>query len=255
MDRTYSIGRVLGGGFEVMKRGFVPLVLLSLLFAVIPGILTFTTLLPAFGGLGADPVTQAAALQQINWGALAPALLVTALFTCASYPAMLRGAVTVLEERTPEVLPLAMHGVRKALPFLGLAILMYLGLTLGLILLIVPAFILLVRWSAAMQVLSAEDTGVFGAFARSNALTRGARRKTLAVGIIGFLLLMVVSLGVTFAGGALVAVTGMAGSLVVQTVANVVIGIFLAGIAAAHYLELKWMHGDSETGRLAEVFA
>jgi hypothetical protein len=73
---------------------------------------------------------------------------------------------------------------------LGLSIVFGLGVLAGLLLLIVPGLILWAMWFVVLPVLLHEGTGVFAAFSRSRALTKG-HRGTLAGMIIVFLIAMV----------------------------------------------------------------
>ena len=260
MDRTYNIGRVLGGGVAVMKRGFLTLIAIVLIFAVVPTILSYAVILPAMGGLGADPAAQAAAFSNANWALIGPAYLVSALIAAASYPALFHAAIRLLDGERADIMESVMHGIRRALPFLVLAILMYFGTVFGLVLLIVPGLILLVRWSTALQALSVEPIGVFGAFSRSADLTRGSRWRIVLLVLVSFVIFSALGfvlfavLGAAGGGSVGFSVSG-APALIAQTAIGAFITVFFIGVGAAHYVELRTVREGAGTDRLAEVFA
>lgn len=146
-------------------------------------------------------------------------------------------------------------GARKALPSLGLVILWILGVYAGFILLIVPGCILLAMWSVCFPVLIAEDVGVFGAFGRSRALTKGSRGKIfllLLLFIVAIYAVFGVALGVLgFQFGSLAMATSI--SLWLQVMTVVVGAAFSLGnnaLLVAIYGELIDLKGD----RVTDVF-
>lgn len=255
MERTYSIGRVVSGAFQILRRGFVPLIALILLFGLVPTILSYLFILPAVGGLAATPEAQQAQMNAIraHAGLLVPAYVVLLLVTCASYMAQFHAAIRIGEGDAPRILDSAAHGIRKALPMLGLTVLTYIALVIASVLFIIPALILLVRWSASAQALAVENVGIIGALRRSGELTRGSRWRILLMVIVGFMLLAVWGLGI-FAAAGLVAALGPVG-FVAQTLAGFLFGLLIVTLSAAHYLELRALREEMGAGRLAEVFA
>lgn len=81
-----------------------------------------------------------------------------------------------------------LDGFKKALPMLGLIIMCCILGAIGLVLLIVPGVIFLVRASLASVVIYEEDLGVFAAIGRSFALTKGHFFETLGALIAGGIL-------------------------------------------------------------------
>jgi hypothetical protein len=150
------------------------------------------------------------------------------------------------------------------LPLIGLAILMILGIWLGLALLIVPGVMVFVMWSVASPALVAERTGVFGAFGRSRFLTRGARWKVFGIEVI-LIVIYYVFIG-AFAATTLTATgTGFAtsvttnglslGWLVATIFSSTVATTVWSTVQTALYVELRnWKEGLPEQS-LAEIFA
>ena len=75
-------------------------------------------------------------------------------------------------------------GVRMFLPLFALNVLAFVGMAFGLLLLIVPGLVLAIAWSVAGPALVAERGGIFGAFRRSDALTRGNRWRILVLFLV-----------------------------------------------------------------------
>ena len=82
--------------------------------------------------------------------------------------------------------------------YLGMSILALLGLMLGLILLIVPGLIVLVRWSAANGFLLGEGEGITDALGKSWEATRGHGWAIFFVGVV-------ITIGLSIVGGAIAA--------------------------------------------------
>jgi len=95
------------------------------------------------------------------------------------------------------------------LPALGIAILVGLGVMVGLTLLIVPGIILFLRWCVAVPVLVQERQGVLASMGRSAALTQGNRWALFGLFLIVVIILIVaqfiVGLVVALFGGMLAA--------------------------------------------------
>ncbi|TGS88721.1 hypothetical protein EN820_55125, partial [bacterium M00.F.Ca.ET.177.01.1.1] len=68
-------------------------------------------------------------------------------------------------------------GVALALlfPILGASLLVTLGILIGLLLLLVPGILLLLRWAVTMPVMIQERRGILDSMARSRDLTKGSR--------------------------------------------------------------------------------
>ena len=144
-------------------------------------------------------------------------------------------------------------GRRMFLPLLALTVVGYLGVILGLLLLIVPGLMLAIAWSMAGPALVAERGGIFPAFRRSDELTRGNRWRILA-------LFLIYAIAVT----ALQALTGtlsFAGSQAASPV-RIVLTSIVGGVTtpvlyvgtAVLYAELRRLNNGLGAGGLGEVF-
>ncbi len=107
------------------------------------------------------------------------------------------------------------RGLKRFFPLIGGGILAGLGMLLGLVLLIVPGIMLLVRWYVFAPVCVVERKGPLGALERSAQLTEGNRWKLFAIFII-----------LAFTGGAVTALV----TVVLATALSPVLALSLTGI-------------------------
>jgi hypothetical protein len=131
-------------------------------------------------------------------------------------------------------------------PYVGMAILSTIAVVLGLVLLIVPGMILLVRWSAASGFLVGAGEGITESLRASWHATRGH-------GWAIFFAAIVLFIGVAVVGGVLGAVFAIAGATVGDAVSAFVEaaagGIFVAFGVAIYCV----VHDDAR--EISEVFA
>jgi hypothetical protein len=78
------------------------------------------------------------------------------------------------------------------LPLIGAGLLAGLGISLGLLLLVVPGLFLLTIWAVIAPVIVLERTGVMGAFGRSRELVRGDGWRVFGVIVLVFIIVAVV---------------------------------------------------------------
>lgn len=142
-------------------------------------------------------------------------------------------------------------GLRRFFPLLGVMILFTLGMTLGLILLVIPGIILMVMWYFAVPACVVESTGPIRSLGRSRELTKGYRWKIFAlviivaiVNIIGGQVLTVVATGLGGIWGY------FAASIVWQGIA----GGFGAVLIAVAYYYLRVAKEGVDVDQIASVF-
>ncbi|MEY4501473.1 MAG: hypothetical protein RIS52_1363 [Pseudomonadota bacterium] len=148
--------------------------------------------------------------------------------------------------------------LRFGMPMFVLTFLWALGVSFGMILLIIPAVILLTMWSVSVPVLIVEKTGVIGAFGRSRALTKGYRWAVFGTLLVFTILYAIVSSAATgFSSTGLLklyqssAFLGFGLSLAVSTLLAPVLTSFLVAL----YQELRLVKEGGGAKGLAEVFA
>jgi hypothetical protein len=128
----------------------------------------------------------------------------------------------------------------------GASILAGLGVTVGLILLIVPGLILLTLWALVAPVVVIERPGVIASLGRSRELVRGNGWTVFGVIVVLFLISFIVSAVVSAIA---VAIAGdVAGQLIGNLLANVLIAPLSALAASVMYFQLR---GGREGATLA----
>ncbi|MBW6526454.1 hypothetical protein KZ813_06335 [Sphingomonas sp. RHCKR7] len=195
-------------------------------------------------------------------GALLSAVSGVAWFVMyvAAQAILLRVAVTRLDDRPEPLGTLVPAALATMLPLVGVTIDYWIGVTLGVALLVVPGLIVATMWSVAMVAAVAEREGVFAALSRSRALTKGARWR-----VFGLFLLVAVLYSVAFAVVGVIRTT-VFGQAFVQTevtfagvifsalMSTLLLPLWLA-LQAALYVELRdWKDGPA-ADRLADIFA
>ena len=251
------MGKALELAFGTMFRNPLTTFGSALLLSAIPGQLFQTYIVgPAPAVNYADPASLTGFIFSALGGVgltLILGLLVQAVLVRATI-AHAQGEKATLAEGLTD-------GIGVILPLLGLSILMYLGIFLGLVLLIVPGIMLFVMWYVAAPALVVEQQGVFAAFARSRFLTSGIRWR-----IFGLAVLLLI---IQFVLGAAIGVTGVAGGLalspsdaqissgvmVISVIASTISTTLQATVASAVYVQLRnWKDGPDST-RLEDIFA
>lgn len=151
-----------------------------------------------------------------------------------------------LEGETPTRAEVFAAGGQMFLPLLGLNILLYLGLALGLILLIVPGVMFGLAFCVAGPALIAEGVGVAQAFRRSADLTRGSRWILFALFLLFFVasacvdsVLGAIGLAVSWGSPGFFSVPRLLGSAILSTVGT---ALTLPGMAAI-YVQLRELKG------------
>jgi hypothetical protein len=245
----YSVMRVFGGALWALRQRPGLLVGTLLLYGAVAMAYVFAIVLPL---TGFDAFNEAeGALDDVNWPLLLLLYLPMILASGVLYVFYFRAVAEVLSGGHPTLADTLRASVGKALPFLALGFLWYLGWYLGTLLLIVPGLILLVRWSAALQAFANERLGIIEAFRRSARLTRGARWPTFGAILLSLLLFLpFFVLGFAFADptGEPPAPPGPAFAIAAGLV-SFAIGILIMAAMAAHYVELRRLE-DARGGLL-----
>ncbi len=121
-------------------------------------------------------------------------------------------------------------------PLLGASFLTAIGIGGGLFLLIVPGIYLLTMWAVVAPAIVVERRKVFDALGRSRQLVRGSGWPVLGAVMVGFLVAIVASLGLTTLGTAIV--DGEIVDLVFTVLAQTVAAPVAALIASVLYFRL-----------------
>ena len=256
--RTMSAGRVFERAFAAIRTNPGVILGLALVVGALPSLL-LTIVLVQLG------MTSQAALQSsgMSMSAMIAMGLVSSLISMV-IAAIVQGAITRAAIAATEGKQVVFGdslgtGLRVVLPLIGLAIVVAIGVMLGLILLIVPGVILWLMWSVAVPSLVFERRGVFGSLSRSSELTKGAKGTVFGIFIVVVIAYWLLSMIFNVVGlaaynpaspGGLTAFS-LIGSAILGTLFNAAWGT----IQPALYVELRqWKEGTS-VEQLEEVFA
>jgi hypothetical protein len=150
-------------------------------------------------------------------------------------------------------------GLRHALPLIAVGLLTGAGVILGMLLLVVPGFILMLMWAVAAPVVVAENAGVIGALSRSRELTKGARWNILGL----FLVLAVITLAISglnqFILASFVRSLTQTSFFTISSISTIIIGMFTSAISATFqtslFVDLRSWKGGHPTQTLDAIFA
>jgi uncharacterized membrane protein len=183
---------------------------------------------------------------------------VSVVVSVVIYGALGYGAVEQLQGRKPTIGQKLSAAGAVLLPLIGVGILGYLAIVVGMIFLIVPGLFLATMWVAALVAAVVDRTGVFGSFSRSAALTKNHRWTIFVLMLIFFVIALLVGL-VQIVLLRIALFAGPATILVVTALFSVIIGGAINAIGAVGvgvvYQELRRAKGEFDPGRLAEVFS
>ena len=178
-----SAGRVFSHAFGVLRSNPGVMFGVAFLLQAVPSLIIGMLRLSLTGRMLTRDDTVLVVLISIVFAFL------NLLFAMIVQGALVRATVAHSEGRRASFGESFSAGANVGLPLIGVIILMSIGFAIGFLLFIVPGFILFAMWAVVVPVLVQERTGVFEAFGRSRALTKGARWK-----VIGIELLMLVAI-------------------------------------------------------------
>ena len=179
--RPLEFGRVVENTFYVLGKSPWVYLGLSALFVGVPSLI---------GAVALAHLKQTGAVPEVGRAASLVQLWISALAGLFSYPALAGAYVTAvaqLDGRRVAFGEAVAAGVRFWLPLFAVSLVAGLGVSLGLVLLIVPGVILMLMWLLAGPAMVLENLQPTAALGRSQRLTRGRRWS-----ILGLLLLLLV---------------------------------------------------------------
>jgi hypothetical protein len=254
--RKLSLGRVFSDTFGVVRREARLLFGFAFVLYLLPTLVSGALTRAIAPGLAAATGAQALALfkSPIYWILLLVGLFINMILLAS----LTQIAIADLEGGRPATRDVLQLALRKCLPLLATVLLLVIGLWLGMLFLLVPAFILAAMWAVTLPAMVAETSNVMRAFGRSRALTKGNRWR-----IVG-LLLVVLVLGLIVDGVALALMGGARGSMaggplaigaaIVLGVVGLVVSVLITVGDAALYVQLRELKGGGGES-VAQVFA
>ncbi|HTU79868.1 MAG TPA: hypothetical protein VMF09_14030 [Solirubrobacteraceae bacterium] len=219
-------GSIVVATFELYAR--YPLLFLALALGVV---LPYDTLV--LFATGAGPVAKG--------GGLGSSYLLTLFLVSPLISALHVHAVAELRAgRTPRLGEIAARGLRVLPTAAATAMMVALGVGVGLVLLIVPGVILAFRWYVAVQAAAIENRGWLPALKRSRALTRGVY---LHLFWFGILIALITQIPLTIATRAVTGHDTLAGAFIAGVLVHAFILAFTALATALLYFDLAERRG------------
>lgn len=246
--REFRVGRVLGRGFAIYFRNFVPFTVLALLITCPVPIVSIL----AVGDGTFDP--QSVGVANVAGGVLSWLLenLVTA--------ALVFGTVQDLRGDPTGFGTCISRGLKAMVPVIIVALVVGLIVALGTIALIIPGIIVAVVFLIAIPVAVVENPGLAGSLRRSAQLTKGNRWQVLGALLTYFLIAVVAYMAIAVGLGMIILYD--ATSLELASVPFIVIKFVVTGIFSALYAvliavmyhDLRVAKEGVDTEQIAAVF-
>jgi len=245
--QTFEMGRVISRTFGVFQRNAVTFLALA---ALLMAPMLLATIYSA-ANVTPGPSSQLYVMVVVS-GVLG---MICAYVLQAS---LVEGTVADLNGQRAGFSQCLSTGIRNVVPIIIIAILAYLGMALGIILLIVPGIMLAVSWAVVMPVRVIEQTSIGESFGRSRDLTKGFRWRIFWL----LLIYVVLSSALQFGLRPLFGVAMLAQSvsalgypyLLLSWAVNVVLSSVLAVGVASTYYELRLVKEGIGAQQLAAAF-
>ncbi|MEG3125348.1 glycerophosphoryl diester phosphodiesterase membrane domain-containing protein [Sphingomonas sp. GB1N7] len=258
-EREISVGSVFGRGIDVIKSNPVATLGTSLVLMALPQLL--------FQQVTSRAVMYAD-LRNGIYAAVAAYFLVIGLLWLVASGALVQATVAHDQGRKADIGEMLRVGVLRCLPLLAVYLLFVIGVWIGSILLLVPGIMLAVMWSVTLPAIVAERTGIFGAFSRSRALTKGARWKIFGILLLMFVIYILVtiligvisvagygSFGAIMGGAEMPVSTPSIFLQLLQALVTAVMITWLTTMGASLFVELRHWKDGPDTDRLTDIFA
>lgn len=250
--RGMSAGRAIDLAFSTIRYNPSVTLGLALVIGAIPGLLVSYA-------SSQIPTEMMSEMGPSFWAVLASSIISSMVISALTQAFLTRATVAQSEGRKAGFGECIQAGLTVFLPLIALAILYSLAVAVGLVLLIIPGFMVMVAWSVAAPALIEERHGIFGCIRRSNDLTRGARWKV-------FSLMVAVGLLATLVSGAVEMIAGidetdpLAGFgnptyLLLTTLVGTVFSLISGTIQSAIYVELRDRKDGPARQQLEQIFA
>lgn len=260
LGEPVSIGRILNRTFSAIAANPAVMLGIAFLFGALPSVISgFFGQRLQIALAGQPNAFRDGIIISIGLG------IIGVVLSMIVQGALVRATVAYSEGRRASFGESVAAGMSVALPLIGLALIVGLGVAIGWVLLFVPGIMLYVIWSVAAPALVEERTGVIGALGRSRQLTKGARWKVfgleLLVGVVYLLVSGLLGYALIASGGGVQAMAQMGenglpiGWLIGNAVVATLISVFWSTVQSSLYIELRNWKDGPQTQQLEEVFA
>jgi hypothetical protein len=256
-EGTFRLGQAFSQSFSVFGRHFVAFVVLTVL-ANIPNYVFQWGATPTPAAPGALPEFD-------PWAVLACVLALPVSIACSTIAtgAITYGVVQDLRDEPVSIGEAIAIAARRVLPMIGVALAFGILWVLGLILLVVPGFIVACMYFVAAPVCIVEREGVGGSLRRSRFLTKGHRWKifgallliiVLGLIVFGMIAATVASSGLMTGPGGATMLQNAGAVTIVQNAVAAIFGAFIAVLVAVFYYHLRVAKEGVDLAKVASVF-
>ena len=234
-----DIGSVVSRGFDTLRRQIRPFLALSIVLAGLPVLVLQYLLGDGSGSADFDVGSLSWLITMITGYVLQAALMRSSILDQNGQPAEIEESIAV--------------AIRLLLPMIGIAILTWILVIVGMVLLIVPGVIAYLMLIVAVPCLVEERRGVTESMRRSRELTKGSR---------GMILLLVILFSIFYFAveGFVGVVTGIfggdsdLGTAIEAGLVSALTAMFMAVMLASLYIELRTVKEGATTDSLAAIF-
>jgi hypothetical protein len=236
-DSEFRIGKVFSKSLSIFFQNFFT-------FTIIAAVVALPMLLFAQTQPAAEPSLEDVAMIFAGVGVM---LFLSPLATAI----ILHAAFQHMRGRPVQLMESVSGGLRRFIPLLGVMILYTLGMSLGLLLLLIPGLILMVMWYVSVPACVVEGTGPVRSLGRSRELTKGYRWKIFALVIIVALFNVIGGNVVTLLATSLGGLWGYFGATIIWQGIAGALGSVLIAVA---YYYLRVAKEGVDVDQIASVF-
>lgn len=267
-SKSFDFGRTFTRTFDALKRDGVKMMIMAMMLIGLPmAILSawpmFMDMSALSGGGSSSDIFDAysgTVLTVITVGGLF--FIIAALWL---QPALIQMAYGAMKRESVDIGPALKSSARFILPYLGLSIIYFIGVFLGLIFLIIPAVFIAFGWMLAFQIMILERVGVMASIGRAWSLSKGSKRwlllLTIVFSVIGAIISVIVSIPLYLIQNPTLAMlegasTGYWILNAVLSAAGQVVGTVLgAAWTTSAYVEIRQIREGLDLNNQADVFS
>jgi hypothetical protein len=257
---VFTAGTTISRGISTMVENVVPFIGLVVL-AIVPMVVVHALLYAAIDPAQFQRIVLEGFLAYPIW--FWPLYLGATVASFGPGAAIMHASALHMEGRSYRLGDSLAHGYRRALPMVFVYLIFSVVVGLGVVALLVPGIILACMLFMVFPVTAVEQRGVFGAFGRAAALSKGYRTTLFAIGAAWFAIALamlvgmwLVSLAVTLSVGSILGETAAMIVLVpIMAVAYLGIGALGSVLASAAYVGLREEKESGSAEQVAGVFS
>lgn len=248
-----SIGGIFALALSAIRNNPVVMLSLGLLFGAVP-----TLLITYVSSMMMD--AQGNELSVQSWVVFALTMILTTCVSTLPQAFLTRPVIAQSDGRRAGFRESVWSGLQVMLPILVIGFVYAVGVISGLVLIIIPGFLLMAAWSIVAPVYVQERGGILRSFRRSQELTRGVRWKIIGLLLVFYAIYLSKEGAIQFLSGewdstVLTAAYSNPTFVVLSGLSETLLTTFWCAVLAALYVELRECKDGPGTDRLQKIFA